>query len=58
MLVGIVVTTVFGIFINDVQVPTQILSAPPSMAPIAFKLDILGSFKNISCWTNLFIYVC
>lgn len=45
MLVGIVVTTVFGIFINDVQVPTQILSAPPSMAPIAFKLDILGALK-------------
>lgn len=45
MLVGMVVTTVLGIIIGVVNLPTAIISMPPSIAPIAFKLDILGALK-------------
>lgn len=45
ILIGIVVTTVLGIILGIVQLPTQILSMPPSPAPIALKLNIIGAIK-------------
>lgn len=45
ILIGIVVTTILAVLIGDVQLPEQILSTPPSMKPILFKLDILGALK-------------
>ncbi|GAA4835301.1 NCS2 family permease [Algivirga pacifica] len=41
--IGIIATTIAGIFTGDVSLPTAIVSAPPSIAPIAFKLDVLGA---------------
>jgi adenine/guanine/hypoxanthine permease len=45
MLIGMITTTVLGMIIGIVELPTQIISMPPSIAPIAFKLDIVGAFK-------------
>ena len=45
MLISIVATTIIGIFLGLVQMPTSIISAPPSIAPIFMKLDILGALK-------------
>ncbi|MEI6857789.1 NCS2 family permease [Psychrilyobacter sp.] len=45
LLIGIVVTTVLGMVLGYVELPNGIMSTPPSIAPIAFKLDILGALK-------------
>ncbi|MGL5278106.1 MAG: NCS2 family permease [Cetobacterium sp.] len=45
ILIGIVATTVLGIIFGAVQLPSQIISMPPSPAPIALKLDVLGAIK-------------
>lgn len=45
MLIGMIITTVLGMMIGVVELPTQIMSMPPSIAPIAFKLDIVGAFQ-------------
>lgn len=45
LLWGMVGTTLIGIPMGITQVPSSLISLPPSIAPIAFKLDILGSLK-------------
>ncbi len=46
MLFSIIITTVIGIISGMIEVPTKFISLlPPSIAPIAMKLDILGAFK-------------
>lgn len=45
ILLGIIITTILGIVLGEVSLPTSIVSMPPSIAPIAFKLDILGALK-------------
>lgn len=45
ILLGIVITTVLGIVMGEIEMPKAIVSMPPSIAPIAFKLDILGALK-------------
>lgn len=45
ILIGIIITTILGIVIGDVAIPSKILSLPPSPAPILFKLDIMSAFK-------------
>ncbi|MEG0235213.1 MAG: NCS2 family permease [Cetobacterium sp.] len=47
ILIGIVATTILGIIFGAVQLPSQIISMPPSPAPIALKLDVLGAIKPI-----------
>ena len=47
ILIGIVATTILGIIFGAVQLPSQIISMPPSLAPIALKLDVLGAIKPI-----------
>ncbi len=48
MLVGILATTTFGMLVGVVDVPESIMSMPPSIAPIAFKLDIMGALQVAS----------
>jgi len=48
MLVGILATTTLGMLVGVVEVPESIMSMPPSIAPIAFKLDIMGALKVAS----------
>ncbi len=45
ILFSIVITTILGIALGMVNLPTSFVSLPPSIAPIAMKLDILGAFK-------------
>ena len=45
ILIGIVVTTVLGMILGYVELPSGLISTPPSISPIAFKLDILGALK-------------
>jgi len=45
MLIGMITTTILGMIIGVVELPTQIMSMPPSIAPIAFKLDIVGALQ-------------
>ncbi len=48
MLVGILATTTLGMFVGVVDIPESIISMPPSIAPIAFKLDIMGALQVAS----------
>ena len=45
ILLGIVVTTILGIFMGEIAVPDAVVSMPPSVMPVAFKLDIMGALK-------------
>jgi AGZA family xanthine/uracil permease-like MFS transporter len=45
ILIGILVTTILGIIFGEVGMPKEIISLPHSIAPIAFKLDIMAAFK-------------
>lgn len=43
ILIGILVTTFVAFITNAAPAPDNIVSSPPSLAPIAFQLDILGA---------------
>ena len=45
ILIGILVTTLLGAALGVAAMPEGIVSAPPSIAPIALKLDIVGALK-------------
>ena len=45
ILIGILVTTIMSIIFGLVEMPTSLISMPPSIEPIAFKLDIFGALK-------------
>ncbi|MDF7798033.1 NCS2 family permease [Pontiellaceae bacterium B1224] len=45
ILIGILVATVLGVIFGEVTMPEKLVSAPPSIAPIAFKLDIMASLQ-------------
>lgn len=45
VLIGILITTLLGIPMGVTQIPTSFFSMPPSIMPIAFKLDIMGALK-------------
>lgn len=45
ILIGILFTTLMGIIFGDISLPTSFLSMPPTMAPIAFKLDIVAALQ-------------
>ena len=45
VLIGILVTTLIGIPMGVTHMPESLVSMPPSIAPIAFKLDIMGALK-------------
>ena len=45
ILIGIMITTLIGMLLGEVALPTSLISMPPSIEPIAFKLDIFGALK-------------
>ncbi len=45
ILMGILITSIAGYITGHAQLPTSLISMPPSIAPIAFQLDILGALK-------------
>lgn len=45
ILIGIVATTIMGMILGEIPIPSSFVSMPPSIEPIAFKLDIFGALK-------------
>jgi len=45
ILLSIIIITIIGAFFGLVEVPKTLISTPPSIAPIAFKLNIMGAMK-------------
>ena len=45
ILLGIVVTTILGIIMGEISIPDAVVSMPPSIIPVAFKLDIIGALR-------------
>ena len=45
ILLGIFIITLFGAFIGLIEFPNEFISLPPSIAPLAFKMDILNALK-------------
>ncbi|ETA69235.1 permease [Methanolobus tindarius DSM 2278] len=43
ILIGILVTAIFGFILGVAQAPEQVISMPPSIAPILLQLDITGA---------------
>ena len=56
ILIGILATALIGMIFNVSPFPGGIVSMPPSMAPVAFKLDILGALK-VSLWASIFSFM-
>lgn len=56
MFIGIVCTSAIGMALGYVEIPTTLLSIPPSLEPIAFKLDIMGALK-ISMISPIFSFM-
>jgi len=56
ILIGILVTTLLGMIFKLSPFPAGVVSMPPSIAPIAFKLDIMGALK-VSLWANIFSFM-
>jgi len=56
ILIGILATALVGMIFKLSPFPTGVMDMPPSMAPIAFKLDIMGALK-VSLWANIFSFM-
>ncbi|MCK5529110.1 MAG: NCS2 family permease [Kiritimatiellae bacterium] len=57
ILLGILATTILGlIFVDTVSLPKEMFSLPPSIAPIFFKLDIIGALKW-GMWGAIFSFM-
>jgi AGZA family xanthine/uracil permease-like MFS transporter len=56
ILLAILATTVLGMASGLTALPSGLMAIPPSIAPIAFQLDILGALK-ISLWASIFSFM-
>jgi AGZA family xanthine/uracil permease-like MFS transporter len=56
ILIGILATALVGMIMKISPFPGGVVSIPPSIAPIAFKLDIMGALK-VSLWANIFSFM-
>jgi AGZA family xanthine/uracil permease-like MFS transporter len=56
LLIGILVSTLLGVAFKVVGIPTSFISAPPSIMPIAFQLNIMGALK-ISMIGSIFSFM-
>lgn len=56
ILIGILATALLGMAMKISPFPGGFVSMPPSMAPIAFKLDIVGALK-VSLWASIFSFM-
>jgi AGZA family xanthine/uracil permease-like MFS transporter len=45
ILIGIMITTLLGIVSGEVTLPGSLVSAPPSLEPIAFELDLVAALQ-------------
>lgn len=56
ILISIVITTLLGMVCGLVTMPDAVIAMPPSIAPIAFKLNIFGALK-ISLLGSIFSFM-
>jgi AGZA family xanthine/uracil permease-like MFS transporter len=56
ILIGILATALAGMVLKLSPFPGGLMAMPPSMAPVAFKLDIMGALK-VSLWANIFSFM-
>jgi len=56
ILIGVVVTSAAGMLFGLAPLPGGLVSLPPSPAPIAFQLDILGALQY-SLWASIFSFM-
>jgi AGZA family xanthine/uracil permease-like MFS transporter len=56
ILISILAVTAAGMALGMAKLPTGLVAAPPSIAPIAFKLDIPGALKT-SMWSSIFAFM-
>ena len=56
ILIGILATALLGMILRISPFPGGLVSMPPSMAPVAFKLDIMGALK-VSLWASIFSFM-
>uniref|UniRef100_UPI003216B0A7 NCS2 family permease n=1 Tax=uncultured Draconibacterium sp. TaxID=1573823 RepID=UPI003216B0A7 len=42
---GIIITTIIALVVGEVKTPEAFVSMPPSMSPLAFKLDIMSALS-------------
>lgn len=56
ILIGIALTTVLGIACKQVPLPDALVSTPPSIAPILFKLDLVGALRW-GMWGAIFSFM-
>lgn len=56
ILIGIVATTAVGAVTGHVSVPTAVVSAPPSLAPVFLKMDVAGALAW-GMWGAIFSFM-
>ncbi|MGL4308712.1 NCS2 family permease [Cetobacterium sp. SF1] len=56
ILISIAITTILGMVFGIVEAPSEIISLPPSIAPIFMKLNIFGALK-ISLMGSIFSFM-
>jgi len=56
ILIGILATALVGMLFKLSPFPGGIVSMPPSIAPVAFQLDIMGALK-VSLWASIFSFM-
>lgn len=56
LLIGIAITTILGIVFKVVELPNAVVAMPPSMAPLAFKLDIKNAL-HLSMLSAVFSFL-
>lgn len=54
ILIGMIFTTLLAYIFNVTEIPSKLLSAPPSLEPIFLKLDILGAL-SIDFWSVIVV---
>ena len=56
VLISIIVISIIGMFLGEVDISEKLLSSPPSMTPLLFKLNIFGVLK-VSLLGSIFSFM-
>ena len=56
VLISIIVISIIGMFLGEVDIPEKLLSSPPSMTPLLFKLNVFGVLK-VSLLGSIFSFM-
>ncbi len=56
LLIAILAVTLAGMLFGVSELPAGILSLPPSIAPLAFELDLAGALQ-VSLWASIFSFM-